>query len=107
MQQPPMKSAPDRQPPGPSRSNPVPPAAEARSDGPPDEAPDPDLRRKPKYAPQDLVKNYGLSAQEAQRLIDRFGPSAAGLDFILAGKGRPRRHRRQDMERSAEEIAFG
>ncbi|CAN7336097.1 hypothetical protein [Neorhizobium sp. LjRoot104] len=106
MQQPPMKSVPDRQPPAPARSNPVPPS-EARSDRPQDEAPDPDPHRRRKYAPQDLVKNYGLSAQEAQRLIDRFGSSAAGLDFILAGKGRAKRHRRQDMERSAEEIAFG
>ncbi len=69
----------------------------------PDSGPD----ERPEYTAQDLVKNYGLSRQEAQRLIDRFGPFAAGLDFILAGKGRPRRHRRQDMERSAEEIAFG
>jgi hypothetical protein len=110
MQQPPTASSTDRQSLVPPRFNPVPPASEAQSDRLPEEGPSPHPQQndaKPKYTPEDLVKNYGLSAQEAQRLIDRFGPSAAELDFILAGKGRPKRHRRQDIERSAEEIAFG
>jgi hypothetical protein len=110
MQQPPTESVTDRQHPVPPQPNPVPPASEAQSDRLPDEEHSPNPHQndtKPQYTPHDLVKNYGLSAQEAQRLIDRFGPSAAELDFILAGKGRPRRHRRQDIERSAEEIAFG
>lgn len=83
---------------------------DAESDPLPDEAPIPNPDESDgtsKYTAQDLVENYGLSIQEARRVIDRFGSSAVDLDFILVGKGRPRRHRAGDMERSAEEIAFG
>ncbi|CDN54247.1 Hypothetical protein RG1141_CH19070 [Neorhizobium galegae bv. officinalis bv. officinalis str. HAMBI 1141] len=110
MQQPPKEPVLASHPAVPSAANPVPPTSEAPSDRLPETATNPHPHEndaRAKYTPQDLVTNYGLSAQEAQRLIDRFGPFAAELDFMLAGKGRPRKHRRQDMERSAEDIAFG
>ncbi len=106
MHQPPRQPIPDPSPPVQPSARPTPSPALAQSDPQSIETAGP-TGGKPTYAAEDLVRNYGLSAQEAQRLIDRFGPFAAELDFILAGKGRPRRHRRQDIERSAEEIAFG
>lgn len=106
MQQPSRYATPDPAPPVKPSAGPTSSPATAQPDPPSDETAGPTDER-PKYAAEDLVRNYGLSAQEAQRLIDRFGPFAAELDFILVGKGRPKRHRRQDIERSAEEIAFG
>ncbi|CDZ46496.1 hypothetical protein [Neorhizobium galegae] len=110
MQQPPKDPVPASHPAVPSAASPVTPTFEAPSDRLPEKATNSHPHEndaRAKYTQEDLVKNYGLSAQEAQRLIDRFGPFATELDFMLAGKGRPKKHRRQDMERSAEDIAFG
>lgn len=110
MQQPPTDPIPNPQPPVPPPATPVPPIEEPEPDRLPDEAPNPnpdETNEPPKYNAPDLTAAYGISKQEAARLIKRFGASVAELDLILAAKGRTKSHRRQDIVRTAEEIAFG
>jgi len=110
MQQPPTEPVPNPQPPVPPPATPVPPIEEPEPDRLPDEEPNPnpDETDEPsKYASHELATAYGISEQEAVRLIRRFGASVAELDLILAARGRTKNHRRQDMVRTAEEIAFG
>ncbi|WJR69651.1 hypothetical protein QTA58_17970 [Neorhizobium sp. CSC1952] len=110
MQQPPTDPVPNPQPPVPPPATPIPPIEEPEPDRLPDEEPNPnpDETDEPaKYTRHELATTYGISEQEAARLIDRFGASSAELDLILAAKGRTKNHRRQDIAQTAEEIAFG
>lgn len=40
------------------------------------------------YQVTDLVKTYGMSPQEAQRLLAQFGSDREGLDLLLANGSR-------------------
>lgn len=96
--------------PVPPPGEPVPPIVEPEPDRLPDEAPDPnpDENDEPaKYSVDDIVRIYGLSRQDAIRKIRRFGPDKVELDLILGSRHRTQGHRREDIERNPDEIAFG
>ena len=54
-----------------------------------------------------VTKKYGFSRQRAKRLINQYGSSKAEIDVLLTAKGRTPRHRRQDVQRTASQVAFG
>jgi len=94
----------------PPPAEPVPPIVEPEPDRLPDEAldPNPDENDEPtKFSVDDIVRIYGLSRQDAIRKIRRFGPVKAELDLMLGSRHRTQGHRREEIGRNADQIAFG
>lgn len=54
-----------------------------------------------------LRRRYGISRQEAARLLRRFGNEKAEVDHLLAASGRTPRHRRGEIATPEEDAAFG
>ena len=54
-----------------------------------------------------LVKKYCVSRHQAQRLLRRYGSNKAGIDLLLGARGRTRRHRAQDIDRTASQVSNG
>jgi hypothetical protein len=54
-----------------------------------------------------LVRKYCVTRHQARRLLRQFGREKAAIDILLGAKGRTHRHRRQDVRRTASEVAFG
>ncbi|KQY14015.1 hypothetical protein [Rhizobium sp. Root482] len=59
------------------------------------------------YSSSQLAREYGLSIQQADRYIARFGSIKAELDSLLASKERTEQHQAADLHRTLDEVTFG
>jgi hypothetical protein len=59
------------------------------------------------YSVDQLAGSYQISRQQALRYITRFGANRAELDHLLCAAARTGAHRKDDMERTASEVAVG
>lgn len=59
------------------------------------------------YSALTLNESYGISLEEAERLLARFSRSRKELNMLLAARGRPAGHRPGEFATPLERVCFG
>jgi len=55
----------------------------------------------------DVSRAYGVSEEQAERLLSRFSRSWSELDMLLAANGRTRKHRAREVQTPAASVPYG
>lgn len=71
------------------------------------EAPSAEQSHDAPYDVAALRRRYGISRQEAERLLFRFGSAKSEIDLLLSARDRRPKQRKTEIDTSGERAAFG